>query len=197
MYWTDSGDPAKIERASMDGSSREVLLSGEHIELPIGLAIDYTTRKLYWIDAKLDAIKQSDLDGSNVRAVASQRIDSPVGITLFEDHMYWTDKKKIYKANKFTGKNITELINDAFSPRDLHVFHRQRQPVGKTFTGHNRVLRVSLAHLGNLLFTQFTNAHAGVLQYGRSQIGSFMFPVQAHDCAGDAQTDFYEYGFAH
>ena len=53
--------------------------------------------------------------------------------TLFEDHMYWVDEKEIYmhKANKFTGKNVTVLVKDAFSPKDLHIYHPQRQPQGK------------------------------------------------------------------
>ena len=51
--------------------------------------------------------------------------------TLFEDHMYWIDEKEIYKANKFTGKNVTVLVKDAFSPKDLHICHPQRQPRGK------------------------------------------------------------------
>ena len=53
--------------------------------------------------------------------------------TLFEDHMYWVDEKEIYmhKANKFTGKNVTVLVKDAFSPKDLHIYHPQRQPRGK------------------------------------------------------------------
>ncbi|KAL9950454.1 hypothetical protein ACROYT_G042950 [Oculina patagonica] len=128
LYWTDWGDPAKIERASMDGSERQVLISGTHIEWPVDLAIDYTTRKLYWIDAKLKVIKHCDLDGSNVREVVNQGIRDPSAVTLFEDHMYWIDRKTIFKANKFTGKNVTVLVNEAFSPRDLHIYHPQRQP---------------------------------------------------------------------
>ena len=54
-----------------------------------------------------------------------------VRYTLFEDHMYWIDEKEIYKANKFTGKNVTVLVKDAFSPKDLHIYHPQRQPQGK------------------------------------------------------------------
>lgn len=143
LYWTDWGDPAKIERASMDGSERRVLISGSHIEWPVDLAIDYTTRKLYWIDAKLKVIKHCDMDGTNVREIVNQGIIEPTGITVFEDHMYWIDQKAIKKANKFTGKNVTVLVNEAFSPLDLHIYHPQRQPTGtqkrRTFFKLSRV----------------------------------------------------------
>ena len=114
----------------MDGSERRVLISGNHIEWPVDLAIDYTTERLYWIDAKLKVIKHCDMDGSNVREVVNQGIIEPSGITVFEDHMYWIDQKAIKKANKFTGKNETILVHEAFSPRDLHIYHPQRQPTG-------------------------------------------------------------------
>lgn len=129
----------------MDGSERQVLISGNHMEWPVDLAIDYTTRKLYWIDAKLKVIKHCDMDGSNVREVVNQGIKGPRAITVFEDHMYWIDRKAIYKANKFTGKNVTVVVNEAFSPLDLHIYHPQRQPKGtqknRTFFELNRVNR--------------------------------------------------------
>ena len=127
----------------MDGSERRVLISGNHIEWPVDLAIDYSTRKLYWIDAKLKVIKHCDMDGSNVREVVNQGIIEPSGITVFEDHMYWIDQKAIKKANKFTGKNVTVLVNEAYSPLDLHIYHPQRQPAGtqnkRTFFKLSRV----------------------------------------------------------
>ena len=109
MYWTDWGDPAKIERASLDGSNRQILISGNDIEWPNGLTIDYINRKLYWVDAKLDLIKHCDLDGSNVRELITDGIKSPHSITVFEDHIYWTDlgnKGQLLKANKFTVRHI-------------------------------------------------------------------------------------------
>ncbi|XP_015779080.1 PREDICTED: low-density lipoprotein receptor-related protein 4-like [Acropora digitifera] len=130
LYWTDWSDPAKIERASMDGSEREVLISGLHLEMPVDLTIDYTNKKLYWVDFKLRVIKQCDLDGKNVREIVTRGIKKPSALTLFEDHVYWIDDKKIYKANKFTGKNVSVMVNEAFAPTDLRIYHPQRQPMG-------------------------------------------------------------------
>lgn len=63
-----------------------------------------------------------------MREVVNQGIKDPSAITVFEDHMYWIDQRKIVKANKFTGKNVTVLLNQAESPKDLHIYHPQRQP---------------------------------------------------------------------
>lgn len=131
MYWIDWGSPAKIERASMDGTNRRVLISGDHIERPSGLAIDYTTRKLYWVDSKLKTIKHCSLNGTAIRELVNQGLKSPSAVTVFEDNIYWTDARSIYKANKFTGQNKTVLVHNAANPQDAHIYHPQRQPSGR------------------------------------------------------------------
>ena len=55
MYWTDWGNPAKIERASMDGQNRMVL-HNTLLTWPNGITIDYSAQKLYWVDAFLDKL---------------------------------------------------------------------------------------------------------------------------------------------
>ena len=64
MYWTDWGTVAKIEKAGMDGSNRQVLIS-QNLTWPNGLALDYEYRKLYWTDAGSKTIQYADLDGTN------------------------------------------------------------------------------------------------------------------------------------
>lgn len=132
LYWIDWGSPAKIERASMDGTNRQVLISGDHIERPAGLTIDYTTRKLYWVDSKLKTIKHCSLNGTAIRELVNTGLVNPSAVAVFEDHIYWADNKSIKKANKFTGKNVTVLVSDAMSPQDALIYHPQRQPSGKT-----------------------------------------------------------------
>ena len=62
MYWTDWGEHPKIERAGMDGFDRQVVVS-RNLTWPNGLAIDYETSKLYWVDAGIKTIECSNLDG--------------------------------------------------------------------------------------------------------------------------------------
>ena len=63
MYWTDWGNPAKIERASMDGQNR-IVLHNTLLTWPNGITVDYSAQKLYWVDAFLDKIEYSDVDGT-------------------------------------------------------------------------------------------------------------------------------------
>ena len=64
IYWTDWGTPAKIEKAAMDGSMRQLVVN-DSLLWPNGLAIDFQLNKLYWADAKHDRIERSNFDGSN------------------------------------------------------------------------------------------------------------------------------------
>ncbi|GIY65557.1 low-density lipoprotein receptor-related protein 4, partial [Caerostris extrusa] len=54
----------------------------------------------------------------------------PFAITVFEDHLFWTDwqTKSIHRANKFTGRNATTLHTKLHFPMDLIVVHPLRQP---------------------------------------------------------------------
>lgn len=50
VYWTDWGSPAKIERATMGGNFRTVIINSS-LTTPNGLSLDYEERMLYWADA--------------------------------------------------------------------------------------------------------------------------------------------------
>lgn len=63
MYWSDWGEPPRIERAAMDGSMRSVVIR-QNLSLPNGLAIDHDAGKLYWADGGTKAIEVSNIDGS-------------------------------------------------------------------------------------------------------------------------------------
>ena len=71
MLWTDWGSNPKIEKASMDGSNRIILVNSTimlaqtktKIVWPNGLCIDFDTDTVYWVDAKSDVLVKMDLDG--------------------------------------------------------------------------------------------------------------------------------------
>ncbi|KAI4474327.1 hypothetical protein M0802_015665 [Mischocyttarus mexicanus] len=135
MFWTDWSDEARIERAGMDGSHRSVIV-GRDIKWPNGLTLDLIGKKVYWVDAKLNFIASCNYDGSGRRTVlfSPEMLRHPFSITTFEDYVYWTDwdKETIFKANKFTGKDV-ESVTSVKSPQQpmvVHVYHPYRQPDG-------------------------------------------------------------------
>ncbi len=67
MYWTDIGT-GKIQRANLDGSIVEDLLTVGEVFTPVEIALDTAGHKMYWTESTLAdfMIQRADLDGSNV-----------------------------------------------------------------------------------------------------------------------------------
>ncbi len=128
MYWTDSGtggqnalENDKIQRANLDGSNVETLLTFQNqLRVPRGIALDVTGGKMYWTDIFTDRIRRANLDGSgielviNTRTIGGQSLPNPattprdIALDLTNDppKMYWVDAGtnnvndgKIWRAN--------------------------------------------------------------------------------------------------
>lgn len=68
LYWTNC-DPKKpsIERARLDGSHRQTLITEQLVE-PNAIVVDQATDKIYWVDVWLGVqfeIESADMDGNN------------------------------------------------------------------------------------------------------------------------------------
>lgn len=94
MYWSDWGFEARIERAGMDGSNRTVL-HNTNLVWPNGITLDYVNQKIYWIDASLDNIEYSNVDGTGRTLLERVYVDDgvfhPFSLTLAKEFLFWTD----------------------------------------------------------------------------------------------------------
>lgn len=59
-------------------------------------------------------------------------IPHPFGISLFEDHVFFTDwtKMAVMKANKFTESSPQQYHQTSLKPFGVTVYHSLRQPYG-------------------------------------------------------------------
>ncbi|XP_072019488.1 low-density lipoprotein receptor-like [Amphiura filiformis] len=128
MFWTDWGVNPKIEQAGMNGvaGSRKSIVNTD-LMWPNGLAIDYFSELLFWVDAKMHTLSSCDFDGMNRRTIINSNtlLPHPFSIAVFEDQVYWTDweKASIQKANKFDGTSRTPLLTHLNNPMNLRVMH--------------------------------------------------------------------------
>ena len=135
MFWTDWGSNVHIGKAYMDGSRPSVIVNSS-LGWPNALTIDYNTNELFWADAREDYIAVSDLNGHNIRIVASRskipnlQLHHVFAITLWEDFIYWTDweTKSVEKCHKYLGNHTKQIFNMIHRPMDLRVVHPLRQP---------------------------------------------------------------------
>lgn len=114
MFW---GDFKKIERAGLDGTNREVIVSSMIGSLR-GITLDLATKRLYWIDKSRHTISSCNFNGSKRKLVlhSLEWILNPYPITVYENFVYWSDMERnaIIKADKLTGTNIT-VVEQLFS----------------------------------------------------------------------------------
>lgn len=122
----------------MDGTQRRPLVT-ENIYWPNGLTIDYTTDRIFWIDAKHLVVESAHIDGTDRKKVVSRGLYHPFAITVFEDAIYWTDWhfKSISLANKNNGRGFKTIHSGLHFPMDLHSYHPQRQPDYENRCGDN------------------------------------------------------------
>jgi len=138
MYWSDWGEPAKIERAGMNGMHRQTLVDTD-IQWPNGITIDYVSRRIYWVDAKLHRVGSVGLNGENKQTIISSAtvLPHPFSVAVFGDHMYWTDweTEQIHRANKFTGADHRPITDKLYSPMGIRVYHALKQQQGPSYCG--------------------------------------------------------------
>ncbi|XP_011066151.1 PREDICTED: low-density lipoprotein receptor-related protein 6 isoform X2 [Acromyrmex echinatior] len=127
LYWAEWGNTGSIERAFLDGTQRQVIVS--HIGRANGLTIDHVGRKLYWADISTPAINCYDLLTQRGDVIISRHIVYPFSVTQYRDFIYWADWNTgdIERADKITGANRTKIHTNLASVTDLKVFHASRQ----------------------------------------------------------------------
>jgi len=147
MYWTDYGSFDKIERASMDGTSRTVIIN-TGLGTPYGLTLDYDTQTLYWVDYTLDRLESSSVDGSNRNLLTTISIVCPYGITFFNEKLYWGDwcRHTIFTTSVNTPDSVSSVYSTSYyDPHRMHVISEDRQLIsGMVY--HSYIIFVRVYH---------------------------------------------------
>ena len=128
LFWTDwdKNDP-RIERALMDGSNRTSLKSSG-LKYPNGLAIDFSSNRLYWCDAGQDNIGSMSFDGASIK-VHYANLPHPFGLVIYKDKIFWTDwqTESIYRGSK-SRRRKTVMKKDTENLYGVRVFAKENQP---------------------------------------------------------------------
>ncbi|GAB6018787.1 hypothetical protein CHUAL_000451 [Chamberlinius hualienensis] len=151
LFWTDrSENRPKIERSTMAGRNRVAIVDINSLSdggFPNGLTIDYSTRRLFWIDAKSDSIYSADYEGSQLLKYFSdpQLIQSPFGLSFYNGDLYWVDAKlnainRININNVSSPEVIYKTYHSLFGVIAVHPHHHPQSDV-------NQCLNMGCSHL--------------------------------------------------
>uniref|UniRef100_A0A3Q3XIF9 EGF-like domain-containing protein n=1 Tax=Mola mola TaxID=94237 RepID=A0A3Q3XIF9_MOLML len=114
MFWTNWNEQSpSIMRATLTGSNVLVII-GNDIRTPNGLAIDHRAEKLYFSDATLDKIERCEYDGTRRYVVLKNEPVHPFGLAVYGDYIFWTDwvRRAVLRADKYTGGDMKVLRAD-------------------------------------------------------------------------------------
>ncbi|XP_034653858.1 prolow-density lipoprotein receptor-related protein 1 isoform X1 [Drosophila subobscura] len=144
LFWTDWDDNSpRIERASMAGEGRRIISTSWQLSTgwPNGLTLDFTQKRVYWVDAKSKSISSIKYDGSEHHVVLRQPdiLSHPFAISVFENYVYWTDWRttSVIRANKWNGSDVQVLQRTQSQPFGIQVLHSSRQPWERNPCGDN------------------------------------------------------------
>ncbi len=110
VYWTEmlnvtiNVNSGRIRRANPNGSNVERLVT-INTSVPLGIAVDFGARKLYWTNSN-GKVQRADLNGSNAESVITglgtpegfstvalpELIYTPTGTAVGSPAIYWADK---------------------------------------------------------------------------------------------------------
>ena len=127
IYWTETvkaaGTRGKIRRANPNGSNSETLVA-INTSVPLGIAVDFEARKIYWTNAHGN-VRRTDLSGSNVENVVTglgtpesfttvpslQPTYTPTGTVVGNPAIYWADNQSgaIRRVN-LNNANLEDII---------------------------------------------------------------------------------------
>jgi hypothetical protein len=101
MYWADQ-TAGRIQRANLDGSNVETLLSGFAVGALKGIEIDPAAGKMYWTNSVAQKIQRANLDGSGVQDLVTLQTGLwDVALDTAAGKMYWASSEDdtIRRAN--------------------------------------------------------------------------------------------------
>ncbi|XP_062567175.1 low-density lipoprotein receptor-related protein 2-like [Saccostrea cucullata] len=112
LFWTEFGNITEIGRAYMDGSSKTYIATTD-IGWPNGLAIDFTSDRIYWTDGQKNRIEFSDLNGGNRQVLTTDSDAHLMSIVIQGQYLYYTawNRQRITKMHKTTGSKMPFMSN--------------------------------------------------------------------------------------
>jgi len=127
MFWTDWGKKGKIEKSTLAGTERQVIVK-RSVGWPNGLTIDYENSRVYWVDAKdsNNHIESCNFDGSK-RVVVVKKTPHGFSLTALGDSLFWTDWVTPYVHSYQNGENIKIYRGEKQELMDIKVVSARRQ----------------------------------------------------------------------
>ncbi|XP_060074729.1 low-density lipoprotein receptor-related protein 2-like [Ylistrum balloti] len=125
---------SSIEKVWMNGSEREVIVPySEEVTAPTGLTLDYSSKRIYWVDNYNDDIHSCDFDGNRLTNVLAEPRGYLSDLVIQGDYIYYVGMNLpgVKKAEKSTGVVVSYMddMAEIGAVETVSVFPGDVQPV--------------------------------------------------------------------
>lgn len=128
MLWSDwgAGNAGTIERSSLDGTQRSVLL---HKVKANSLTVNYEEKRIYYVNLLTSTIESIDIEGRSKVTIVASMEDKPVTLTLYKNEIFYSswDKRSIEKIDKSTRSKKVIYRSSEKEINDMLIYHPSRQ----------------------------------------------------------------------
>ncbi|CAD5119336.1 DgyrCDS7956 [Dimorphilus gyrociliatus] len=116
LFWSDWSANARIMISDMNGQNVKIFVQTGSIKWPNGLAVDESTKRLYWVDGFTKNIKFSTYPSGHTVPVKFKASPHPYAISVFKTEVYWTDwtTNSIYVTDKMSAFRYLSAKNRVF-----------------------------------------------------------------------------------
>jgi len=126
VFYSDVRSRA-IYRVPLNDLRSQQTIVRRKLRSPEGVAVDYISGNLYWVDSGTDRIEVSRLDGTMRTVLVTRGLVNPRGIAVdpVRGKLYWSDwnrkKPRIMSAN-MDGSNVTVFVKTGLQlPNDVKI----------------------------------------------------------------------------
>lgn len=185
MYWSHKKDLTKtylIEKSSLDGSNREILLNCTYPAE--SLTIDYSINRLYFVYGSVGAILFVDLTKNTVHELLEKSVFPIASLTVYKDNVYFAESQHntIRKCDKFNCTESSSLRNTTTAVKFLKMYHPKAQ-TGTNACGENKNI------CQHLCFAKSTTSFVC-----KCAIGYITDPTDNKKCIGEKELLLYSLG---
>lgn len=148
-FYTDVQPSGQTGIEELTDSIDKVSIITKRIEKPEGLAIDWYTDKIYWVDGELNRIEVTTLNGKYRKLLFWSDLDQPRAISLIPAHQLmiwcdWGEVPRIERASMDGDKNSRMILvsDKIYWPNGLTVSLKSN-----SFRAHLKILDSFFVHI--------------------------------------------------
>ncbi|XP_063406226.1 low-density lipoprotein receptor-related protein 6-like [Mytilus trossulus] len=130
IFWTDVGKQPKIERSSLEGKERNVLVLHGLIR-PVSITVDTTSNRIYWTDPIRGTIESCDFYGNDRKVLRTDTNAQYYGIEVYKNFVFVseTSKNEILVFSDTDGSPVSDPYGPGVKVSSIGYYTNENQVV--------------------------------------------------------------------